>query len=166
MSDKTSCSLCLWHEGKARGAHDQGETFQYMGNALTFDVERAKEIIRERPRDALFIPDTFLANALTLTQINSEHVQHVNGDEPGIVASITLAATGSRGACLIDGHHRGQQKVDAGEKYKAYPLTEEETFEIVTDNTGLNLLAPPEKAARPRRARSARSPSPCQRKHQ
>lgn len=140
MAAGQSCERCRWLAELRAGG--RVETFSYMFNALTFDVSRAREIVRDG-RGAVEFNPASLRSSLTSRGVDKAHAAHVDGSEPGIVARIRLRRDGAEGTVFIDGGHRGEQALREGRPFYVYLLTEAETLSIVTDNTGLRLLAEP-----------------------
>lgn len=94
----------------------------------SFYVIAAERIVYERPRRAVTVPRRALRRYVRDGDVNPCHVAHVDRSQPGILARVTHVVGMRR--VLIEGHHRALQAWEAGEDFRAYELTEEETAEV------------------------------------
>src|ERR1051325_4897609 len=96
----TECPRCK-HRGR--------EVYMYMDRAYEFDVDRARELVRDG-REPIEIEEESVRENLTLTDIDDDHVEHVNTTYPGIIAHVfyrTAEGEEIQAHLLIDGTHRG-----------------------------------------------------------
>ncbi len=99
-----------------------GEIFRIeddVGSSV-YDLQRAKEIAMDG-RVARRVPERDLMKLVSVWQIESEHLEHVDPDSPGII--------GQRfsGPLLLDGAYRATVCVQQHRAFSAYYLSPEET---------------------------------------
>lgn len=140
---KAACTLCAFWE-KPEGERGS-EEFVYCFGIAKYDVEGAKKIITDSPRDVWEVPTAKLAGFVDYpegssswgTHVNAEHVGHVNMDVP-IILAYTIKPRDKddapRKLMPIDGSHRIARAVrDNIPIMKCHTLTEEETDKILID---------------------------------
>lgn len=123
-SSNKDCSRC------SRG---RGEAFWCFKSRYVFDVDLAREYVREGHELSELDPDD-VAYSVNRTEVNEEHVAHVDPSIPGIVAHVFLPdedGTVSHGHRLIDGHHRAARCQQLGIPFPVYVLTALESQQIL-----------------------------------
>lgn len=108
------------------------EVFWYMG-LYEFDVDRACALAQDG-REPVEVEEESVRLSVEESHVHEEHVAHVNGTEPGVIAHVRYCrheGTEFRGHVLIDGHHRAARCLQEGRPYFAYLLTEEESESVL-----------------------------------
>ncbi len=115
-------------------SHSAGpETFWYMAHKYLFDVDHALRLVADG-REVVELDDESIRFSVDTSEINWEHVPHVNPELPGIIAHIfyqTEEGEMIHGHLLIDGHHRAARCIQLGIPFHVQLLTEGESEEIL-----------------------------------
>ena len=155
----------------------EGERFSYFG--LTFDVEKAQQIVESNPHEKRVAPKNFLesfvgktevgesmeeeefgSSSLLNSNVNKKHMKTVDHQKPGIVASFTFKPNkqypeSKPTYILIDGNHRAKKSMILGEPFEVYILTPEESWECMASQTPpfllKNYINPTKKPAKARK---------------
>ncbi|MDB5384415.1 MAG: hypothetical protein JWM11_61 [Planctomycetaceae bacterium] len=109
------------------------ETFWYMAHKYLYDVDQARQIVSDG-RESVELDDESVQFSVKTSEINQQHLPHVNTEFPGIIAHIhyrTDEAEMVYGHLLIDGHHRAARCLELKIPFYVYLLTEEESEEIL-----------------------------------
>jgi hypothetical protein len=139
-----NCEQCNYWNNPER----QGEEFHYAAGFIVYDVEKARGILAgrtpeevETSRLAGFVAYPKLQGTIEICKhyVNESHIDHVNPDEPIILACVPRPREGdedqSRPLLPIDGSHRIARAIkDGKELVKVVCLSEEESDEIITDH--------------------------------
>jgi hypothetical protein len=123
--NKKDCSRCN------RG---EGEAFWCLKNRYVFDVDMAREIIRNRDHEVMELEPEDVQYSVNRCEINESHLAHVDPSIPGIVSHIFFPGddgTLTHGHRLIDGHHRAARCLQLGIPFPVQILTEEESVGIL-----------------------------------
>jgi glutamate-1-semialdehyde 2,1-aminomutase len=105
----------------------------YMDRAYEFDVDRARELVGDG-REPVELEDESVRDSVSHSDIDEEHVEHVNTTYPGIIAHLfyrTRDAEEVQAHLLIDGNHRAARCLKDQRPFFAYVLTEEESRSII-----------------------------------
>ena len=127
-------------------ADDGGEVFRHRKGTFKFDVDFAIEIVSDG-REPVEVDEESLRHTLLKSEVDEQHLPHVNMGRPGIIAHVTYHLDDGETVTahlLIDGNHRATRSLREGRPFFVYLLTEEET-----DRT---LLRAPEKVSVRRRS--------------
>jgi len=161
METKT-CEQCAWwaKDPKVRGH----EYFSSGWGLAVYDIDKAKEITKdgrpvydcpvEKLKQFVDYPPAADGSFSIMTyHLNLDHIDHVNMDEPIILAYGLKARSDEkdqkRYLLLIDGTHRVAKAIKEGHaKVKTFILSEEETDQILADNR------PPERQTKKKKAAS------------
>ncbi len=100
------------------------------GRYGVFDVTLAERIVSERPRPPVTIRHRSLWRYVRESDVNLRHLGHVDDTKPGITAQVAHVVGVRR--VLIEGHHRGFKARVLGLDFTAYPLSAEETEQVLT----------------------------------
>ncbi len=109
------------------------ETFRFMDNIYNFDVDLAREIVRDG-REAIELEPEDVEYSVDISRIYPQHVEHVNPIYPGIIAHIWYPepdGTVLHGHVLIDGHHRAARCLQDGLQYRVHILSEDESRRVL-----------------------------------
>lgn len=109
------------------------ETFWYMAHKYLFDVDHAMRLVADG-REIVELDDESIHFSVDTSEINWDHVPHVNPERPGIIAHIFYQTEdGERihGHLLIDGHHRAARCIQLGIPFHVQLLTEAESEEVL-----------------------------------
>src|SRR2546428_718969 len=90
-----------------RRCREEGhEYYRYLGDWYEFDVERAKEMVRDGRAPVEVEPESVLAS-VDGSRIDEGHVDHVDPSIPGLIAHVWYADEDQslHGHILIDGNH-------------------------------------------------------------
>lgn len=126
MSDTKSQSKC---PNCATGA----ETFWYMAHKYLYDVDKARQLVSDG-RETVELDDESVRFSVETSEINRQHLPHVNTEYPGIIAHIryrTDAGEMVHGHVLIDGHHRAARCLELEIPFFVHLLTEDESEEVL-----------------------------------
>lgn len=110
-------------------AEDGGEVFYHRKNAFKFDVDLAIQIVSDG-REPVEVDDDTLRRALLDTEVDEQHLPHVNIGRPGIIANVTYHLDDGQTVTahlLIDGNHRAARSLQVERPFSVYLLTEAET---------------------------------------
>ncbi len=110
-------------------AEDGGEVFYHRKKTYKFDVDLAIQIVSDG-REPVEVDDDSLRNTLLKTEVDEQHLPHVNIGRPGIIANVTYHLDDGRTVTahvLIDGNHRAARSLQEGRPFSVYLLTEDET---------------------------------------
>lgn len=134
--DGPACEQCLAHVLLERLGQPKRWTFSFHEpeSAVTWNVDRAYELVRVRPRPARRIAPASLCEWLErYSEHHSAHIDHIPSDklgEPGILVVFDVRAPPdfepSPFVMLIDGTHRAAAAIRDGRDFYAYGLTEVE----------------------------------------
>lgn len=127
MSDesKKDCSRC--NRGK-------GEAFWCLRNRYVFDVDMAREFVRDGNHDVMELEPEDVVYSVGRCEVNEGHLAHVDPSIPGIVAHIYFPNDDGQlvhGHRLIDGHHRAARCLQLGIPFPIYVLSEKESVKIL-----------------------------------
>lgn len=109
------------------------ETYLYLDRTYEFDVDRARKLV-EDGREPVEVEDDSVRASVEHSDIDDDHVLHVNPAYPGIIAHIfyrTADGTEVQAHLLIDGNHRAARCLKDQRPFFAYVLSEEESRSIV-----------------------------------
>jgi hypothetical protein len=108
------------------------EYYRYLGTWYEFDVERAKEMVRDGRAPAEVEPES-VRESVENSRITDEHIDHVDPSIPGLIAHVWYTDEDGtvHGHILIDGNHRAARCLRDGRAFFAYVLTEEESRAIL-----------------------------------
>jgi hypothetical protein len=113
--------------------HRGREKYSYLHGLYVYDVDRAKEIVRDG-RAAVPIAEESVRQCVEEAHLNDVHLGHVEPTMPGIIAIFTCHTEDDellRTHLLIDGHHRAARCLQLGQPFQAYLLSEEESAAIL-----------------------------------
>ncbi len=105
------------------------ETFWYMKHSYVYDVDLARLYTSDGRETVELDPDD-VRTSVAESDINDEHIDHVDPSIPGIVAHVIFQDPSGEllnGHVLIDGHHRAARCLREGRPFEVYLLTEEES---------------------------------------
>ena len=105
------------------------ETFWYMKHTYVYDVDLARRYTSDG-RDTVELDPGDVRSSVAESDINDEHIDHVDPSIPGIVAHVIFQDSSGEllnGHVLIDGHHRAARCLREGRPFEVYLLTEEES---------------------------------------
>ncbi len=135
----TACRRCT-HRGR--------ETYLYLDRSYEFDVDRARTLVQDG-REPLELEDESVRQSVRRSEIDAEHVDHVDTSHPGIIAHVfyrTADGEEVQAHLLIDGNHRAARCLKEQRPFLAYLLSEEESRAIVLRSpdhpTGTQAIAP------------------------
>src|ERR1043166_1012546 len=120
----TECRRC-----RRRGR----EVYMYMDRAYEFDVDRARELVGDG-REPVELDEESLRATLDDTDVDDQHVGHVNTTYPGIIAHVfyqPYEGEQVQAHLLIDGNHRASRCLRDQKPFSAYLLSEEESRSIL-----------------------------------
>lgn len=112
---------------------DGHETYVYMYRRYEFDVDRARQIVKDG-REPMEVEEDSVRASVENSRIHKPHLDHVNMAEPGIIAHLYYPSKqGERiqAHLLIDGNHRAARCLRDGLPFCAYILSEEESEAIL-----------------------------------
>jgi hypothetical protein len=129
----TGCAGCARYDLRQRDAVLGFEAFTYefpRGDAVSWDVDRARKLVAARPRAPIALPEEFCRAATTwgALEIFPEHYDHVALDVPGLV--VMTPSMGADAGILIDGRHRAGRALKEGVPFFAYVLTGREELRV------------------------------------
>ncbi len=110
-------------------ADDGGEVFRHRNSTFKFDVDLAIEIVSDG-REPVEVDEESLRHTLLKSEVDEQHLPHVNMGRPGIIAHVTYHLDDGETVTahlLIDGNHRAARSLKEGCPFFVYLLTEEET---------------------------------------
>ena len=140
----TKQSLVFDGDGPPRRQALFRESFTYQfrnPNAeLVWDVEQARALLEQHPRDPLPVDPDWLAAWLstkeTFVPAHLDHIPPDRRDDPGIIVEIAHAEVPGEPIewlpILIDGSHRAALALRDGRDFYAYQLSEKEQYSICT----------------------------------
>lgn len=106
------------------------ETFWYMRRRYVYDVDMARRFTSDGRETVELEPDD-VRSSVEESDINEEHIDHVDPTFPGIVAHVLYQDPDGellRGHVLIDGHHRAARCLRDGLPFEVYILSEVESI--------------------------------------
>ena len=109
------------------------EVYLYLDRAYEFDVDRAREIVADG-REPVELEDECVRQSVAHSDIDDEHVDHVDTSRPGIIAHLfyrTIDGEEVQAHLLIDGNHRAARCLKEQRPYYAYLLSEDESRSII-----------------------------------
>ncbi len=109
------------------------EFFRYWDDLFEYDVERAKELVRDGREPVEVEPESARAS-VEESRLDERHVAHVDPSYPGVIAHIWYPAPDGvvyQARVLIDGHHRAARCLAEGRPFRAYLLDEEESRAVL-----------------------------------
>jgi len=104
-----------------------------MHRAYIFDVDKANRLIRDG-REPVVVEEESVRYCTEKTEVNPEHVPHVDPTRPGIIAHVQYRSEEGevfRGHVLIDGNHRAVRCLQLDRPFFAFLLSEEESQAIL-----------------------------------
>jgi hypothetical protein len=116
-----------------RRCREEGhEYYRYLGDWYEFDVDKAKEMVRDGREPVEVEPESVLAS-VEGSHIDECHVDHVDPSIPGLIAHVWYEDEDQslHGHILIDGNHRAARCLRDGRPFFAHILTEEESRAIL-----------------------------------
>ena len=123
MIPPSECARCQLN------AKDGGEVFYHRKKTFKFDVDLAIQIVSDG-REPVDVDDDSLRLTLLKTEVDEQHLPHVNLGRPGIIANVTYPLEDGQtitAHLLIDGNHRAARSLKEGRPFCVYLLTEDET---------------------------------------
>lgn len=113
--------------------YEGGEVFYHKDNAFKFDVDLATEMVNDG-REPVQVDPESLRRCLRHTEIDEQHLPHVNIDKPGIIAHVTYHLDDGQTVVahlLIDGNHRAARSLKENQPFFAFLLDTTETAQIL-----------------------------------
>ena len=111
----------------------RSEVYIYLDRTYEFDVDLARELVGDG-RKPVELEDESVRASVANSDIDEQHVDHVDTSHPGIIAHIFYRKEDSeevQAHLLIDGYHRAARCLKEQRPYYAYLLSEDESRSIV-----------------------------------
>jgi hypothetical protein len=125
------------------------EVYSYIGELFEFDVDAARELIRDGREPVELEPES-VAYSVHTSDIDEQHVAHVDPAIPGLIAHLEVVAEWGevvKAHRLIDGHHRAARCLREARPFFAYLLTEDESRAVLLRRPAGPLAGTPVSAA-------------------
>lgn len=109
------------------------ETFFYMNGHYVFDVDKAREIVKDG-RETFELDPADVRFSVETSEIDERHLPHVNMSIPGIMGHVWLPVADGEvwhGHVLIDGNHRAARALKEGIPFEIFVLSEEESRSVL-----------------------------------